>query len=69
MFIRFNSKDRNLKLTLTDVIGQTVGLREMKETSAGALLEWNISSLAPGSYTLSIENESGLRMMKRIVRQ
>jgi Zn-dependent metalloprotease len=69
MFIRFNSSDKNLKLTLADVIGQTVSSKEMKETSAGAQLEWNLSSLAPGSYTLVIENEKGMRMMKRIVRQ
>jgi Zn-dependent metalloprotease len=69
MFIRSSASDRNLKLTLTDVIGQTVGYRELKEASSGALLEWNLSSLAPGSYTLIIENERGMRMMKRIVRQ
>jgi Zn-dependent metalloprotease len=57
------------KMKLNNVIGQQVAEKIVKEVQAGNHIEWNLSSLAPGSYTLIMENDKGERLMKKIIRE
>jgi Zn-dependent metalloprotease/PKD repeat protein len=69
MKVHFNSSSSSSwTMKLTNVIGETVAEKIM-ENVQGNSFEWNLSSIAPGSYTLIIENEKGERLMKKIIRQ
>jgi len=70
MQIRFSgASSSQWRMRLTNVIGQQVDEKTITGVRAGSSVEWNVCSLAPGSYTLIIENDKAERMMKNIIRQ
>jgi len=53
---------------LTDILGKVVGEKAFSCLPASGKYNWDLSSFAPGAYTLILESDNG-KVMKKIVRE
>jgi Zn-dependent metalloprotease len=68
IYVSFNSAaSSDWLLKITNVLGEVVAERMVAVRSGS--VEWNLSSLAAGAYTLTLQNEKGERLIKHLIRQ
>ena len=67
LVIKFNesSSQKKWTLKLTDVVGKVIA---EKSSGMQEMLEWDLQSVAPGSYLISMQSDEE-RIVRRIVRQ